>query len=301
LIVTDLRDQIASAAGGEHCDEVHATADRFVSLSGFTIRHTVAAGCEFQPHAHSAFTLTTVLRGELNACVAGDEMLALAGQSILIGPGQTHAARSDEVEFVSVGIKPDLILELLHDIGLAPNTPEIVFREPLVSDETLSNLARAVRAESSRVQAGRAQMLDALIRQLVIHLSRAHLTVRRTSQVELSRAGPVDRRLRRAIEFVHDNFAADLSVEEIAAAAYLSEYHFARLFKQITGVTPGAYLSNVRIERARTLLAETQLPISEIAAGVGYQSQSHFNKVFKSVTGVTPRKYRECAVADHPA
>jgi AraC family transcriptional regulator len=241
------------------------------------------------------------LRGELNASISAREMLVLPGQSILIGPGQTHAAKSDDVEFVSIGIKPDLIVELLHEIGLSPNTPEIVFREFLVSDETIANLSRAVQAETSRFQPGRAQMLDALIRQLVIHLSRGHLTVRRTSRVELSRAGPVDRRLRRAIEFVHDNFASDLSVEEIAAAAYLSEYHFARLFKQITGVTPGAYLASVRIEHARALLAETQLPISEIAAGVGYQSQSHFNKVFKSVTGVTPRKYRECAVADPPA
>jgi AraC family transcriptional regulator len=119
--------------------------------------------------------------------------------------------------------------------------------------------------------------------------------VRKAAQIELSRAGPVDRRLRRAIEFMHDNYERELALEEIASAAYLSEYHFARLFKQITGVTPHVYLANVRLEHARRLLSETSLSISQIASRVGYQSQSHFTKMFKSVTGVTPRTYRDSA------
>jgi AraC family transcriptional regulator len=73
----------------------------------------------------------------------------------------------------------------------------------------------------------------------------------------------------------------------------MSEYHFARLFKQIAGVTVHVYLANLRLEHARKLLAETEMAISEIATRVGYQSQSHFTKMFKSVAGVTPRAYRE--------
>jgi AraC family transcriptional regulator len=137
------------------------------------------------------------------------------------------------------------------------------------------------------------EMLDALLRQLVIYLLRTHFTMRKPARIELSRAGPVDRRLRRAIEFMHDNYSRELMLDEIASAAYLSEYHFARLFKQITGVTPHVYLANLRLERARKLLVDTQYPISEIAAMVGYQSQSHFTKIFKSVTGMTPRVFRD--------
>ena len=139
---------------------------------------------------------------------------------------------------------------------------------------------------------GRDAMLESLVRQMAVHLIRSHLAVRRTASIEISRAGPVDRRLRRAIEFMHDNYSRELDLEEIAAAAYLSEFHFARMFKQITGVTPHYYLANLRLERARKLLLETTLPISEIAAMVGYQSQSHFTRVFRSVAGVTPRAFR---------
>ena len=186
-----------------------------------------------------------------------------------------------------------MVNEMVAEIGLTRTTVDIVFRASAVTDETITRMACLVAAEIADERLGHAAMLDALVRQLVVHLLRHHLTVRKSAEIELSRAGPVDRRLRRAIEFMHDNFDRELALEEIAAAAYLSEYHFARLFKQITGITPHLYLANLRLDRARKLLAESASPISEIAAAVGYQSQSHFTKVFKSVTGVTPRAYRE--------
>jgi hypothetical protein len=76
---------------------------------------------------------------------------------------------------------------------------------------------------------------------------------------------------------------------------FLSEFHFARLFKKITGSTPHAYLASLRIERARRLLAETDASINEIGASVGYATQSHFTKVFREATRMTPREFRLAA------
>jgi AraC family transcriptional regulator len=227
--------------------------------------------------------------------IGSDDFELSAGEVALTGIGQTHAARASGVEFVSIGISAALVNELVTEIGLTRITAEIVFRAKRTTDEAITRIARAIRSEIDAESLGHGAMLDALVRQLVIHLLRSHLTVRKTDQIELSRAGPVDRRLRRAIEFMHDNYERELALEEIASAAYLSEYHFARLFKQITGVTPHVYLANVRLEHARRLLSETSLSISQIAIRVGYHSQSHFTKIFKSVTGVTPRVYRDSA------
>lgn len=271
--------------------EVH----RFVQRPQFTVRHTATAGCEFQSHSHSAFTVTVMLAGRMTATIGGCVLELSGGDVALTNTGQSHSGHAVEVEFVSIGASPVLVNELVSEIGLMRTAADIVFRSSLAIDETLTRFAREIVSEMAAEQVGSAVMLDALVRQLVIHLLRYHLTVRKSDQIELSRAGPVDRRLRRAIEFMHDNFAREIAVEEIAAAAYLSEYHFARFFKQISGVTPHVYLANLRLERARKLLVETALPISEIASMVGYQSQSHFTKVFKSVTGVTPRAYREAA------
>jgi AraC family transcriptional regulator len=239
--------------------------------------------------------VTSVIAGELTTSIGERDFELSAGETALTNVGQNHAARGSGVEFVSIGLNPVLVNELVSEIGLTRTTAEIVFRSSVSSDETLTRMARAIVAEVSDEQFGRIEMLDTLVRQLSIHLLRSHLTVRKSDQIELSRAGPVDRRLRLAIEFIHDNFGRELSLEEIASAAYLSEYHFARLFKRITGVTPHLYLANLRLERARRLLAESALPIAEIASMVGYQSQSHFTKIFKSITGVTPRAYREAA------
>ena len=280
-----------SGAQSDAFKEIH----QFVSRSSFTVRHTATAGCDFQPHAHSNLTVTAVLMGRMSATIGDRAFHLSAGETALTNVGQNHAANVSGVEFVSIGISPLLVNELVAEIGLVRTTANIDFQESVVTDKTISQMARAIAEEISREQLGRAAMLDALVRQLAIHLLRSRLTVSKSDHIELSRAGPVDRRLRRAIEFMHDNFGRELALEEIASAAYLSEYHFARLFKQITGVSPHVYLANLRLERARKLLAQTGLAISEIASMVGYQSQSHFTKMFKSVTGVTPRAYREAA------
>ena len=268
---------------------------RFISRAQFTVRHTATEACEFETHAHAAYTVTTLLAGRLVATIGGESFELCAGQTALTNVSQNHSARGERIEFVSVALSPTLVNEIVSEIGLTRTTPNVLFRQSLIDDSAIAKAAFEIASEIAEHQLGRAAMLEAQVRQLAIHLLRFHLAVRQSDQIELSRAGPVDRRLRRAIEFMHDNFSRELALEEIASAAYLSEYHFARLFKQITGVTPHVYLANIRLERARKLLVETALPISEIAAMVGYQSQSHFSKMFRSVAGITPRSYREAA------
>jgi AraC family transcriptional regulator len=295
MAALDKIDALTPRLGEKSDSGTAAEIQRFVSRSQFTVRHTATDSCEFETHAHAAYTVTAVFAGQLIATIGSETFEASEDEAVLTNVGQNHSARGKQVEFVSIGVSPALVNEMVTEIGVTRTTANIVFRQATIADPILTKMAREIAAEVSAEQLGRTAMLDTLVRGLVIHLLRCHLTVRQTDQIELSRAGPVDRRLRRAIEFMHDNFGRELALEEVAAAAYLSEYHFARLFKQITGVTPHVYLANVRLERARKLLADTVLPISQIASMVGYQSQSHFSKMFRSVTGITPRAYREAA------
>jgi AraC family transcriptional regulator len=284
-MATDLTDTVNRASVSD--------VQRIVSRPQFTARHTTSGGCEFQPHSHSAFTVTAILAGEMWVTI-GENAYHLSSDDVaLTNIGQNHSGQATDVEFVSVSINPSQVNELVAELGLTRTTAEVIFGASVVTDEAINRIARSIVGEIADEKVGHTAMLDMLVRQLVIHLLRSHMTVRKSARIELSRAGPVDRRLRLALEFMHDNFSRELALEEIASAAYLSEYHFARLFKQITGVTPHMYLANLRLERARKLLAETAFPVIEIAAMVGYQSQSHFTKIFKSVTGITPRAYRE--------
>jgi AraC family transcriptional regulator len=95
---------------------------------------------------------------------------------------------------------------------------------------------------------------------------------------------------------MHAHMHRDLALEEIASAAHLSPFHFARLFKKLTGATPHAYLAGLRATRAQALLAETDLPVTEVGARVGYMSSSHFARAFRQATGLSPRAYRKALV-----
>jgi AraC family transcriptional regulator len=197
-----------------------------------------------------------------------------------------------------VRIAPALLIETATRLRLYRSGAHLLFRSPLApltGDAKLCGALESIASELEGGATGWRDVIRALIHQLAVYLLRAHINVLRSDEIELSRVGIVDRRLRRAIEFMHDNCGRELALAEIAAAAYLSEFHFARLFKKLTGATPHAYLAGLRIERARRLLAESDLPILDVGAEVGYASQSHFTKVFREATGMTPHAFRRAA------
>lgn len=99
-------------------------------------------------------------------------------------------------------------------------------------------------------------------------------------------------KIKRAIVFMEQNYSNEISIEHISHAAFLSPYHFCRLFKKQTGTTCIKYLSNLRINKAKKMLKETDISITEICYEVGYNSLTHFERVFKYVVGMAPITYR---------
>ncbi|MCS6884502.1 MAG: AraC family transcriptional regulator [Acidobacteriota bacterium] len=169
---------------------------------------------------------------------------------------------------------------------------ELFFLRTCLEDFYIGRLLSDCIDEARLKRPGYRLATDALITLLALQVCRRNLRVRLNPQIEFSRVGPVDRRLRRAVEYIHAHYENNLSLAEIAAEAFLSEYHFARLFKRVFGTSPHAYLAAVRIEQARKLLATSDLAIVDIALRVGYSSQSHFTKLFREQTGFTPAEYR---------
>ena len=92
--------------------------------------------------------------------------------------------------------------------------------------------------------------------------------------------------------FMWNNYARKLSLEEIASHAHLNPQYFSVLFKRETGESVVDYLTNLRIEQAKTLLKETLLPINELAQTVGYEDPDYFSRVFRKRCGISPRQYR---------
>ena len=94
------------------------------------------------------------------------------------------------------------------------------------------------------------------------------------------------------LSYIEVNHEHDLSLEDLAGEAAMSTFHFAREFKRATGTTPHQHLIRLRVERAKALLAESQLPLAEVGLRTGFSHQSHFTRLFRRLTGTTPQSYR---------
>ena len=99
-------------------------------------------------------------------------------------------------------------------------------------------------------------------------------------------------KMRRVVEFIEAHLDRPIKLARLAAVVDLSKFHFHRQFKRATGSTPHEYIVQKRIERAKALLSDSQLPLVEIAAQAGFADQSHFGSTFRKVTSMTPRVFR---------
>ncbi len=100
-------------------------------------------------------------------------------------------------------------------------------------------------------------------------------------------------KLRASLDFIQANLANPISLANLAEAAGLSRYHFAKLFKRSTGHSPHRYVLEQRVEKAKLLLEEGDLSLAETALSAGFASQSHMTAVFRRLVGVTPGVFQK--------
>jgi AraC family transcriptional regulator len=105
-------------------------------------------------------------------------------------------------------------------------------------------------------------------------------------------SGLPPRRLNRALEYIEANLDRDIHLDQLATAAGLSAFHFAKLFKQSTGSSPHQYVLQRRLERATRLLHTSEMSLAEISQQAGFADQSHFANVFRRFMGLTPSRFR---------
>ncbi len=277
--------------------------DRVFLRPQYTLHYRRARRVRWTNSARSDYAVLFLLQGRMRGLVAGEGVELREAGALFIDPGiAAEAATSGggagvETELLTLTFAPSLVLDSAVRMGLTLSGARVMFSAAMVdTDEHLTRLARDLSDELAEEEAGQGLAVAALVEQMLVHLLRRHANVRRSDELELSRVGLVDRRIRRAVELMHAHMDRDLPLEELAAAAYLSPFHFARLFKKLAGTSPHAYLAALRVERAQSLLAETDISISEVSRRVGYSSPSHFTKAFRQTTGLTPRAFRAAIV-----
>lgn len=127
---------------------------------------------------------------------------------------------------------------------------------------------------------------DSMANALAVHLLKKYPDQRQKIEKkagELSQA-----KLTLIIDYIHDNLDGEISLGELAALAQLSQYHFSRKFKQSMGLSPYQYVIQQRVERAKQLLRQGKMSISDIAHTCGFAHPSHLHRHFKRLVHVTP-------------
>jgi len=212
----------------------------------------------------------------------------LADQVSFVPRGvMVRSNRPITVQFIQIRQTPEtydaLIAEMVRGgaVDLEPTTP---FDDPLVS-QIMSTIADEMKEGFlDRI------LVDALNTALAARIVRRFVD---SSAIALTPSNGLSRdRLNRVQDYIEAHLDDRVSLTELAGVACLSPYHFSRSFKQATGVGPQRYVMQRRLERAKTLMRQSNQPLAFIAQEAGFVDQSHLTYIFRREIGVTPGRYR---------
>ena len=178
----------------------------------------------------------------------------------------------------------------LWKLAFPGKTEEVEVMDYAGRDEALAHLCFACAEMLSARTPGKSRRVADLAQLFASYLVEKYITA--AAEKPDFHSGLPIWRLRKVEDYVRERLAEEISVETLAELVELSPFHFSRVFKQATGMSPLQFVTRQRITRAQQLIRETSRTLIEVALEVGYTSPSHFAKVFRRVTGVTPTEFR---------
>lgn len=192
-------------------------------------------------------------------------------------------------EFLLLTIDPERLARSIADTPLAHTR---AFEQRFDADDAvLRSLMLAFMAEAQQRGANGRFFVDSLFTALAVHYARQYGAASPAAR-EAPPGGLDARRLARAVEFLRAHFAQDVSLDTLASHVAMSKFHFIRLFKRSTGLSPYQYLLKLRLDEARRLIVAGGLPIAQVAHATGFSDQSRFTAMFKRQFGTTPAALR---------
>lgn len=256
---------------------------RHGALNGAEMFHGSYRKYEFARHFHSVPAIGVVEQGSMSCFCRESTHILPQGTVLLFNPGEVHApgpGRSGEWSFRIFFFEEDVFRERSTDV--ARNV--IRFSKPFVEDGLLA--AGLWRLHHKLETHGSSLDIESSVLEVFSHLARKHACVAthvHHSEIEKSK-------IKRAKDYLHAYYEQEITLDNLAEVAHSSPYHFLRTFRSSVGLTPHAYLIQVRIEEGRRLLRAGN-SISDVSASTGFTDQSHFTRHFKRIMGVTPGQY----------
>lgn len=189
-------------------------------------------------------------------------------------------------------LRPLFVRSAVNEFNFSFNeidlTPQIGFK-----NKHICHVAMSLLEELNEGNVVGRLYADSLATGLAIQIIRRYTSFK---DIQIGHGGMAPHKLRKALGLIDHHLANEeegrVALRTVARHVGMSYFHFSRAFKHSMGMTPTNYIAERRIERAKRLLEETELPISEIALRSGFSSQSHFTTAFRRFAGATPKVFR---------
>ncbi|HEV7395825.1 MAG TPA: AraC family transcriptional regulator [Pyrinomonadaceae bacterium] len=261
---------------------------------GLRLEHCGLTSGDLPEHCHQEHTVLIALsdssHGELNTS-SGTHLTGprKKGSVCVLPSGMAHTASLEgESEHLALYLDPLLVQRAAADAHVKGNVQ--VVERCYNGDRVISTIGTALLAELNNEGLGGRLYVESLANVLAVHLLR-HYTD--SPKIESRFVGGLSgQKLRQVKKFIAENYSNDLRLNDLAEQAGMSSFHFAREFKKSTGTSPHQYLIKFRVDQAKTLLANSDLPLTEVGLQSGFSHQSHFTRLFHKLTGTTPQSYR---------
>ena len=253
-------------------------------------------------HGHLFSELVVILNGSGKHVTKAESYPICRGDIFVLNGHASHAFEDvSRLELCNIMYDPDRLIQPHPDLYADPGYRALFVIEPLYREtsqfkgklqlmgadlDVVEALLGALEREQEARLPGYQSLLSAYFMQLVVLLSRYYSAAPgRPTQAIL--------RLADALGYLEENYNRPLGLAELAARANLSKNQFIRVFRKAFGTTPIDYLVHRRLQKARELLENTSLSISQIAFDTGFTDSNYFSRRFRQETGKSPRDYRK--------
>lgn len=245
-------------------------------------------GHAYDPHWHDSYLVGITEQGVQQFNCRRQQYNSTPGKVFLLEPGDIHDGHAPEAggfTYRTLYLDPQwLDRELRAQFDEAPDNAQLSFAATLADDSRLAiATAHAFEAmHSQELRIVRQTALDNLLASLTSHL-RWRTLISPDPRLPLV--------AQRARDYLHSHLHQDIGLDDLAQAAGVDRFRLTRAFKAAFGLAPHAYLVQLRLTRARRLLARGELPVT-VAAALGFADQSHLGRWFQRAYRMTPADYR---------
>lgn len=262
---------------------------RVPGLDGVELLRATRQTQTFPRHTHEGYAVGVIEQGALGFFYRGENVVAAPGHLNLCVPGEVHTGQPAVPEgwgYRMFYLDAHVLERVACDVADRPRGLPF-FQSGVITDAPLARLFLQTHLRLEQPDTPRLEQ-ETLLLGVLARLVQRHADDRpSTPRIgrEPAAVGQVKRYLER-------HYAEEVSLEALSRLTHLSRYHLVRVFSDNVGVPPHAYLRQVRVDRAKALLA-AGLPVAEAAVATGFADQSHLHRWFKRLWGVTPGGYRK--------